>query len=576
MSDVSQLSDADLIAAMQAAQQNQSVAAMTHSTPQPSSGLWESMYGPTSGMSVPELLAAGAGRGIVHTARSVGNLVGAVPDSVMKDEEQTDAPLLNTRSGQIGNLLGETAVTAPLGAGTGAALGKLGGLGASLAANPIANAALQGGVQGLATSDPGDRLGNAVTGAVTGGALGAGQSIASKLVNGLTRTPAAQTLLDQGVSLTPGQMNPTGIMNQFEQSLGGEHGEGIPGFKQIINPSREAAEHQYQAVIIGKGAAPGAPPIQPSQNISDMLQQAYDSYKPLYDQAKGYPVTPKIMNTTGPDVQLSSAFQTAAKAPGVPKSLQGSENNWLQDRLSQLPQNPQSDDLLQLRSDIRQRARTANLKTDTDSGHVANINGRADQAVTQALSSQLPPQPLAALQSADSNYGNYKIIENAVAKSKDNLAGLTPQKLSQAVYDAVPDAAYARGGGGPLRDLAQAGTEVFQGVSPPTGARIATLGAAGLGALHPYVGIPAAMGALGATGTATGRALAGGTTAPQQAAQKLVSALQSSMPAPLRKAGGQVALSGGTLAAAPVTQATLPQALAAALMLAPPAQSASH
>jgi hypothetical protein len=153
---------------------------------------------------------------------------------------------------------------------------------------------------------------------------------------------------------------------------------------------------------------------------------------------------------------------------------------------------------------------------------------------------------------------------------------LTPQKLSQSIYDAVPDAAYARGGGGPLRDLAQAGTEVFQNVSPPTGARILTLGAGGLAALHPYVGVPAATAALGLTGTSTGRALAAGTTAPQRAAQQLTAALRKNVPAPVRNAAGQLALSGGTLAGAPVTQATLPQALAAALMLAPAPASSSH
>jgi hypothetical protein len=572
--DVSQLSDADLLAQFQAAQQAQSAAAMSHTGTggyDPANSAWMKEFGPTSGMSTPELLAAGVGRGMVHTGRAAANLVGAIPDSVLKDEKVTDAPLMGTTPGQIGNLVGETAVTAPLGAGVGAGLGKLGTIGASLAANPAVNAGLQGATQGLVTSDPGDRLTNTVTGGVTGTTLGAGSAIAKRLAQGLTRTPAAQTLIDQGISLTPGQLNPNGVMNQFEQAA-----ESIPGAKQIIEPAREAAERQYQATIIGKGAAPGAPPIKPSENISDMLQQAYDSYKPLYDQANGFPVSPKIMNTTGPDVPLSSAFQTAAKAPGVPKSLQASENEWLQDRLTQLPQNPQSEDLLQLRSDIRQRARTANLKSDTDSGHVANINGRADQAVTQALNSQLPPEPLAALQSADSNYGNYKIIENAVAKSKDNLAGLTPQKLSQAIYDAVPDAAYARGGGGPLRDLAQAGTEVFQNVSPPTGARVVTLGAGGLAALHPAVGIPAATGALGLTGTRVGRSLAAGTTAPQQAAQRLTAALQKNVPAPIRNAAGQVALSGGTLAGTPVTQAALPQALAAALMLAPPASNASH
>jgi hypothetical protein len=38
----------------------------------------------------------------------------------------------------------------------------------------------------------------------TDGSLG---SVGSKMINGLSRTPAAQTLLDEGMSLTPGQMN---------------------------------------------------------------------------------------------------------------------------------------------------------------------------------------------------------------------------------------------------------------------------------------------------------------------------------------------------------------------------------
>lgn len=518
---------------------------------------WQDKYGPLSGMSDTDKVLAGTGRGMVHTANSIGNIAGLVPNSTLQTEKEIDAPLLSTGAGRFGNIAGEAAVTAPLGMGTGALAGRA----APILAGPLAQGVIQGGVQGAATADPGERAKNTLVGALTGGTVAGGGRVASTAINGLGRTPAAQALIDQGVSLTPGQMNPAGAMNQFEQA-----GESLPGFKQIIDPAREAAERQYQALVIQRGAAPGAAPIRPSENIHDMLQQAYDSYGPLYDQARGYPTSPSIVRTAGADIPLTTSFQQASRAPGVPRSLQQSENGWLQDRLTQLPRNPQSEDLLQLRSDIRQRARNAGLKTDTDSGHIANINGRAEQSVTAALNSQLPPQPLQALARADSNYGNYKIIENAVAKSKDNLAGLTPQKLSQSIYDSAADPAYARGGGGPLRDLAQAGTQVFQTVSPPNGSRVATLAMGGAGVLHPTVGLPVAAGMLGLTGTQTGRRLAAGATAPQQATQRLIASLNSRLPQPVRNVGQQLVTRGAVGAGMPAVQQYAPQALAAALM----------
>jgi hypothetical protein len=513
---------------------------------------------------------AGAGRGLVHTADSVGNLFGLVPDSTMENLRGTDAPLMATTAGKVGNLVGEAAATAPLGGGIAAGADLAAAKGAGLLARPLVKALMAGGAQGLATADPGSRLADTATGIGAGGLAHGAGALVSKLANGLTRTPAAQRLLDQGVDLTPGQMNPQGVFNQFEQAL-----DSVGWLKQAVEPTRDAAEHSWQAKAIGLGAAPGAPPLKPSANIHDLLQQAYDSYGPLYQQAHGFPVSPVIMRTAGPDIPLSDAFKAAAKAPGVPQKLQKSEAEWLKDRLTQLPQNPQSEDLLQLRSDIRARARDANLKTDVDSGHVAAINSRAEQRVTDALNSQLPPQPLAVLRQADSNYGNYKTIENAVASVKDNLAGLTPTKLSQAIYNSVRDPAYARGAGGALRQWAQDGAEVFQNVSPPTGARNVTLGSAALlGLTHPWVAIPAATGALGMTSTALGRRLAQGATAPQRFVQDLSSALQARFPPTtivgqagraLAGAGGAVGGRLATGAATPVAAQTIPQALAALL-----------
>lgn len=561
MSDLSQLSDGELLAQIQAAQAASGAAAMSHTGTggyDPQNSAWMQEYGPLAGMSLPEKVAAGAGRGMVHVGHSLGNALGVVSDEDMAEARRLDAPLMASGGGQVGNWLGEAALTAPLGMGAGAAAARM----VPALSGPISQGVLQGATQGYATAEPGQRGANTLLGGAAGMALPASSAAAQKLIYGLKRTPSAQRLLDEGVDLTPGQMNPGGIMNQFEQAS-----ESLPLVKQWVHSLRESAEHQAQAAIIGKGAAPGAPPIEPSENIHDMLQQAYDSYAPLYDQAKGYPVSPNIMRTTGADIPLSTAFQAAAKAPGVPKSLQSSENDWLQDRLTQLPKSPDSADLLQLRSDIRQRGRLASLKTDTDSSHVANIAGRAEQRITDALNSQLPPEPLAALASADGNYGNYKIIENAVAASKDNLAGLTPQKLSQAVYNATPDAKYARGGGGPLRELARAGTDVFQNVSPPTGARIVTLGTgASALALHPYAAGPLGAAALGMVVTPTGRRIAQGATKPQQLAQGIANAGGKALPAPVKNAAAALARGLSTGAAIPYVPAT---ALTAAGLVSP-------
>jgi hypothetical protein len=56
-------------------------------------------------------ILSGIGRGMTHTARSVGNLLGLVPDSAMANESAIDKPLLSTRTGRAGNILGESALT---------------------------------------------------------------------------------------------------------------------------------------------------------------------------------------------------------------------------------------------------------------------------------------------------------------------------------------------------------------------------------------------------------------------------------------------------------------------------------
>ena len=481
---------------------------------------------PTNGMSDWQLVAAGAGRGTANVGRHLANLTGFYPDSKLAEADRLDAPLLATGAGKFGSVLGEAA---PLAIGTmgGEALAMPTTIGARVLTNPVIRGITEGAGTGALMSDPGERLPGALVGAATGGALPLVGSTGKKLAYGINRSPEANSLLGRlpPGTLTPGQLNPTGAANQFEQAA-----ESIPGVKQIVHGARDNAEQEYQRSIVQSAAAPGSQ-IPPSENLHKMLQDAYDSYGPLYDQAKGYPIKPVIMNANGPDVPLSDAINQATKTPGMTPAVRRSVSAWLTDRMGKLGSNADSGALIDLRSDIRARARQMNLSSAIDAKDAAGAYEQAADAVTQVLRSQLPADALSALDKADSNYGVYKIVENAVAKSKDNIAGLTPQKLSQAIYESISDPQYARGAGGPLRDLAQSGTKVFQTVSPPTGARVATLGA-GLGAAFkaPYVAIPAATALLGLTGTNVGRRFAAGQTTLQQAAQRALQGASSRVP----------------------------------------------
>ena len=70
-----------------------------------------------------------------------------------------------------------------------------------------------------------------------------------------------------------------------------------------------------QRAAIQEGSAPGTR-IQQSDDVAQMLDDAYESFRPLYDQAKGFPVQPAIVNA-GQNVPLSQAVKTAIDDPGI-------------------------------------------------------------------------------------------------------------------------------------------------------------------------------------------------------------------------------------------------------------------
>lgn len=504
---------------------------------------WQAKYGPLSGDTDAQKTLIGAGRGIANVGRQVGNLVGLEPDQKLAEYAKLDAPLMATGAGRFGSMAGETAALAPLMMGGEGALG-LTARGARFLANPVLRGVGEGVAQGGLMAGPNNRAAGAVIGGVTGGVLPSLGSGASRAVNGLSRTPEAQLLLNHGVSLTPGLMNPKGNANLIEQSV-----DRIPLVGPMIKSSRDNAEQDFGRAVIQQGAAPNAK-ITPSRNINEMFDQAATSWDPVYAQVHGHPIKPEIFNQ-GANVPLTKVFASASQVPGLRPAQQKSINDWLQARLHGLSIDPKTGAAMVegyigkdgLRSAIRQRTRDLSRSTDVDAPLMRDAYEKAENAVTQAIESQLPSDAAQTLRNADAGYSQLKVIEDAVAHAKDNLAGLTPSKLSQAISQTGSPGGYARGAGGPLRDLARAGTHVFETVMPPTGARTAgALAAAALGYASPHVALPimGAAGGLGLLGAATslGRRLAAGQTAGQRATQALLGSLSSRIPPALPPIAG--------------------------------------
>ena len=520
MSDPGLMSDDEILQALKQAKAAGNVAAATHATGtyQPSGYIPND---PTAEMGTFARLRAGTGRGMMNIGRNVANLASyASPDLTdrvntevaIDNAKDIDKPLMNTRAGTIGSMLGETAVTAPLTMGASMGVGASGSLGSALINNPLGRGAFEGAVQGLVTSPPGDRLSGTLRGGAAGAALPAAAGIGRLLARGVNPTPSARMLRQMGVDLTPGQMNPEGIANSMEQAW-----QSVPVAGNIIKNARGSAEAQFQQAALQQGSAPGAS-IAKQADLNAMLDDAYKSFGPAYDAAR----TSAVPGTSS---AVARALAGTVNDPAVlaDDASRGTVGRWLENQATQLPKGQalSSGDFLDLRSKIREKIR--NITDDQQRELLEN----AENALTQHLNNHLPPDIASGLAATDAQYSKYKVLENVLRKAGDRPEGFSPSQFSQAIKEATDAGSYARGGG-QLRDMASAGRDVFNTVSPATGARNAAIGIPlAAAAAKPVIGVPLIGAGLGLTGTQYGRQLAAGERPFQQLMQSIGSGVQS-------------------------------------------------
>jgi hypothetical protein len=227
---------------------------------------------------------------------------------------------------------------------------------------------------------------------------------------------------------------------------------------------------EWERSVMERVAAPGTQ-IKPG-TTSRMLDDAYNSFEPLYAKAKSVAIP-----TEGMVDSLRKAIQD-------PEVLAGDAQRkvirtWFASQYNNLIRKKAEDgvidsaDLIELRSVVRGKARDYGKATTEDSKQYRDLLQNIEADLTSRLETQLSGEPLSALQTADSQYRQYKIIEDAVFRSGDGA--FTPDRMAESIrLSSSSKSAYARGVNKTeqsLRLLAQSGRQVEEVLGDPAAAR---------------------------------------------------------------------------------------------------------
>lgn len=445
-----------------AEQQAAQAQALTHRgvapTP-PSSAPQARMYDPSTGTiggEVNPLVRAlmGMGAGTEKTLASAGEMLGMVSPERYQQVEQETFPFMTGVPGAVGGMAGELATSTLLAGPAGRVMGVAG---------PMARAIGEGALIGAITAGPEDRKTGAAYGAAGGAAVPALSSVYKGVTRGMEIAPAARKLQRRGVELTPGQMKPEGSWAMIEESM-----MRIPLVGPRVAAARERGWQQTKNLISKESAPPGYMPPDRA-DVRDAYKDLKNAYDTAYDQFKGYPLQPAMMRVQGGNVPLTQFMAVPRQAAADPKSRRYVQT-FIDNELGRIKgRQLDSKDLLEIRSNIRAKIR--DLSGNQNFPDAEGLLKTAEQRATEVLESQLPPNVMKSLREVDAKYGNFKVLESAIDRSKDRPDAFTPAQFSMAVKESTPSKGQYAAGGGRMRDIARESADVFSPRTPMTGAQ---------------------------------------------------------------------------------------------------------
>lgn len=424
-------------------------------------------YNPTSGMSGTDLALSGAGKYLTDTARGARQLgvdaIASTPgvpfdllgakaySGQLRQEEderkQQDRPLMQTGAGKAG-YVGAGALSSVAG-GQLAAPGTLArGI---LAPSTVMQGALSGGVQSAAmpvgTND--SRAMNVAQGAVLGGGMNAVAQIPSRIAQPMTPSPAAQTLLKEGVVPTPGQaQNRDTMLGGF---LGGaeEKMQSIPLIGDIISRARRRSVEDLNAAAIKRAGGEGVG--------NEAIDAAHRQIGQTFDNlAAGQKV--KLDNTFHVDLKDLTLTDDARKTVmgKIKNVFDATKNGELTGEAYQ-----------KFRSELS-AAGSKYMKSPSPSDHdLGQALSRVANGLDNAFQAQAPAATRAAWAEARDQYANLMRVEAAASKAVGNEGKFSPHQLKNAVAQQGGKSATARGNSR-MQDLAEAGMSL-QSKTPDSG-----------------------------------------------------------------------------------------------------------
>lgn len=490
--------------------------------------------------------------GLVHGAENAGRNLGDILTSVDNrgaeskffppsswEKFKEDSEPYHTPAGELGTGVGEALALAPL---TGPLEAGLGAAGTAkvlpkFLTGAAGRSAVQGAVQGSVAAGPGNRGKGALAG-------GLGAALGTTVLGGARRaflgqeaSPAAKLLESQGVTLTPGQRNPRGWLNNGE-----EVAQRVWGIGAGIREARTAALPGFQQAVLRSVHSQRAPPLDPSRPIGERFKSVIEGLRADYHTAMDgetiYPARftpgkpPQHLQSTAPGKPVVGAVGVLDEAlhDGSQK-LSDAERKDLSDFVHEqfyqegLPRHApppgtgippvKASQLQGVRSRVRELQRDYTLgtpkQTDTASGRLL---GNVNDEMTDVFDTQLPPHKRQILREADSNWREQQVVRRAINNRPQALDGFSPNDVLQAGKALSEDYPKAFGGGYRNRPLAEAANEVLAARSPANGSLV--------------LGLPAALPAAVAA-SPTMRPFIMGSTPPQRAAQFLENALRKKM-----------------------------------------------
>ncbi len=465
-------------------------------------------YDPTTGMSGIEKFGTGMASGLVNVGRRTGQILTpksleekfGVSDRAIESQATTDAPLASTLPGAVGRFVTEAALTAPAagGVGTGvkAGLGFVKGLDRT---KKLLRLGAEGAAAGELTS--GDAGEGAAWNVGIGGTLGA----LKRAVHGSSKiTPQGRRLIDDGVDLTPGQMNPRGAIAQSEQGA-----ERLPWIGAYVQEHRKKLVPSAMRRLFEKEFGEAVPA---DAGFDDLVRKTNEKLGARYDDVRAQAGNVKM----GGGNELQAEWARAVNSPAllVSPEARAASGRWLGGQLDALKtrgQGVSAEDLLEIRSRIRDEVRKAYRGGQGAALERAEVLELAEEAITKQVNNALPQGAQKLLQETDALYARYKPLEQAGFQAAARAGGEpTVGQLVGALKQQAGQSRWAGRGAGRNQQFLEDVRDATETTLRPTGATLPTTALSSVTIPFTALGM-----------TKRGKRLYSGRTRPQRGAQKI-------------------------------------------------------